>query len=395
MSNSSRLDLLDALRGCAIVAIMLLHNVEHFNLMVPVPGTPNWLAMADHFVLAAGYLLFGGKAYAVFALMFGVTFYLQFRSRALQGEDFRARFAWRLLLLFGFGMVNTLFYDGDILSLYAVLGFTLIPVAGLGNRALLAIAIVLSLQLWQWGVLAVALTEPPHALGAPAADAYFIRSAEYLANGTVLQVWWGNLTNGKMATIVWSWEAGRLLQIPALFMVGMVLARQERFHVSEANRQFWRRAFVWGLLALIPLAALKASLPAWIANEAVRRPLGSIVQSWAQLAALPVLLSCLILAYHAGFAGRLFAWLSPMGRMSLTSYMSQSLVGTFLYYGFGLALYRTAGPALSLLIGVVMIGAQIVFSIWWLRTHRQGPLEALWHRATWIGSEKHARRLAT
>ncbi|HEY0060653.1 MAG TPA: DUF418 domain-containing protein [Telluria sp.] len=388
MSNSGRLDLLDALRGFAIAAIMILHNVEHFNLYAPAENVPAWLAMIDKFVMVAAYLMVGGKAYAIFALLFGVTFYLQFHRRAFQGEDFRPRFAWRLVLLLGFGLVNSVFYDGDILSLYAVLGFALIPVASLSNRTLLLIAAVLSLQLWQWGALAQALNEAPHALGAPASDQYFIRSAQYLAHGSAPQVWWGNLTNGKMATIVWSWEAGRLFQIPALFMVGLVLARQQRFQVNAANRQFWRRVFVCALLALVPLAILKSQLPAWLANEALRRPLESIFQSWIQLASMPVLLAVLILAYHAGLVKKVFACLSPMGRMSLTSYITQSIAGTFVYYGFGLGAYRTAGASLSLLIGFAMIGAQIGLSIWWLRSHRQGPLEALWHKLTWVGKKE-------
>lgn len=386
MNNSGRLDLLDASRGFAIAAIMLLHNVEHFNLFAPVEGVPPWLAAIDRDVLSLGFLLFGGKAYAVFALLFGVTFYLQYRSRARLGEDFRARFAWRLLLLLGFGTVNSMFYDGDILSLYAVLGLTLIPVATLGNRALLAIAVLLSLQPWHWGAVAEALTQAPHALPPPAYEAYYARSAHYLAHGSAWEVWWGNLTNGKMATIVWSWEVGRVLQIPALFMVGVVLARQERFYVSDANRRFWKRTLVLALLVLVPLVLLKGQLGGWFPNEALRRPLKLILQAWVNLAALPVLLSLLILAYHAGVAARLYAWLSPLGRMSLTSYMVQSVAGSLVYYGFGLGLYRTTGATVSLLIGLSMIAAQIAFSAWWLRRHRQGPLEALWHKATWAGA---------
>ena len=64
---------------------------------------------------------------------------------------------------------------------------------------------------------------------------------------------------------------------------------------------------------------------------------------------------------------------------------TQSLVGSTLYHGFGFALYKVTGPTMCLMIGVTLVMLQGSFSAWWLRRHQQGPLEALWHRATWWG----------
>ena len=143
---SSRLDLLDALRGFAIVSIMLLHNIEHFDLYFTPQGTPGWLAAIDKVVWDSMFFLFGGKSYAIFALLFGVTFYIQFQGRAARGEDFRPRYAWRLVLLLCFGLFNSMVYHGDILSMYAVLGLALIPVARLRSAVVFAIAVILLLQ---------------------------------------------------------------------------------------------------------------------------------------------------------------------------------------------------------------------------------------------------------
>jgi uncharacterized protein len=76
-----------------------------------------------------------------------------------------------------------------------------------------------------------------------------------------------------------------------------------------------------------------------------------------------------------------------MGRMSLTSYMTQSVVGTTLYYGFGFGLYAVTGTVAALSIGITLAVLQGTFSAWWLRHHKQGPLETLWHRLTWIGRQ--------
>ena len=85
------------------------------------------------------------------------------------------------------------------------------------------------------------------------------------------------------------------------------------------------------------------------------------------------------------YCWRMLAFFSPLGRMSLTSYVVQSIVGTALYYGYGLGLYRYTGATLALAVGIVLALLQRQFSVWWLRSHAQGPLEMLWHRATWYG----------
>lgn len=70
--------------------------------------------------------------------------------------------------------------------------------------------------------------------------------------------------------------------------------------------------------------------------------------------------------------------------MSLTNYLSQSLIGGFLFYNWGLGLYRYTGITVCILIGVGIFFIQFCFCRWWLRSHPQGPLEWLWKKATWI-----------
>lgn len=384
-TNPSRLDVIDALRGFAIVSIMLLHNIEHFDFYFSPAGLPAWLMAVDKVIWDSLFFLFGGKSYAIFALLFGMTFFIQHRNRELRGEDFRPRFAWRLVLLLAFGLFNSMFYHGDILSIYAVLGFALIPVARLRSGAVLVIAIILLLQPYAWVEVIQALPAPNEKLADPASWAYFGRANEYFANGSAFQVWWGNLTNGKIGVIRWSWENGRIFQIPALFMLGMLAGRKGMFDLSDENKKRWGRVLVIAVLAFIPLYLLKTYPAAWNIGDAVRRPLLVIVTSWSNVAFMAVLV--------AGFALLFYSWrrlaiFSPLGRMSLTSYVVQSIIGTSIYYGFGLGMYKYTGASYALAIGIVLALLQRQFSIWWLRDHQQGPLETLWHRATWAGTAR-------
>ncbi|MTV39305.1 DUF418 domain-containing protein [Duganella radicis] len=385
-NNASRLDVIDALRGFAIVSIMLLHNIEHFDFYFTPAGLPDWLKAVDKVIWDSLFFLFGGKSYAIFALLFGMTFYIQYHNRAVRGEDFRPRFAWRLVLLLGFGMLNSMFYHGDILSIYAVLGFALIPVARLSNRWVLAIAVVLLLQPYAWIEVIQALPNPDQKLADPASWAYFGAANEYFAKGTAAQVWWGNLTNGKVGVIRWSWENGRIFQIPALFMLGMLAGRKGVF--KEGNNAFWRKTLVVAVLAFIPFYTLKTWPELLGVGQAVGRPLQTIITSWSNVAFMAILVSTFSLLFYSQLWLEVF---SPLGRMSLTSYVVQSIVGTSIYYGFGLGMYQYTGASFALLIGIMLAVVQRQFSVWWLARHAQGPLETLWHRMTWVGGTSLVR----
>jgi len=381
-ANSSRLDVIDALRGFAIVSIMLLHNIEHFDFYFLPAGLPAWLVAVDKMIWDSLFFLFGGKSYAIFALLFGLTFYIQDHNRELRGEDFRARFAWRMVLLLGFGLFNSMFYHGDILSIYAVLGLALIPVARLRSGVVLCIAALLLLLPHAWVEFFQALPNPDEKLADPASWAYFGRAEKYMAHGSAFDVWTGNLSNGKIGVIRWSWENGRIFQIPALFMLGMLAGRKGLFIPSIPNKIFWRKTLLIAVLAFIPLYLLKSNPDLWHIGAAVRRPLLVIVTSWSNVAFMAVLVSSFTLLSYAGNWLGIF---SPLGRMSLTSYVVQSIVGTSIYYGFGLGMYQYTGASFALAIGLTLAVLQRQFSVWWLRGHKQGPLETLWHKATWIG----------
>ena len=118
-----RIHSIDALRGFALIGIMLLHCMERFDLtLVPEVNSPFWQCV-DKGVYDTVYFLFSGKAYAIFSFLFGLSFYMQMDSQAQKGNDFRMRFVWRLILLFLFGYINGLVYMGEFFVVYAVLGF--------------------------------------------------------------------------------------------------------------------------------------------------------------------------------------------------------------------------------------------------------------------------------
>ena len=385
--DSSRLHVVDALRGFAIVSIMLLHNIEHFDFYYKPEGLPLWMVTLDKGIWDTLFFLFGGKSYAIFALLFGLTFFIQSDNQARRGRDFRGRFAWRLMLLLLFGIINSSFYQGDILMIYAVIGLVLIPVARLGGRSVFWIALILMLQPYEWFSLIKGLQDPGATLADPVSWSYFSRTGEYITGDSLLMTWVGNLTIGKPAVLYWNWENGRVFQTASLFMFGMLAGRRKLFVQSDTSGNFWSRTLLVASVAFIPLFIIKSNIEGWIGHEAISRPASTIVTSWSNMAFMLVLVSGFVLLYwNTRLHGTLNIF-STYGRMSLSNYVMQSVLGTFIYYGYGLGLYKYTGATLCLIIGILLAVMQGCFSAWWLRHHNKGPLETLWHNATWIGAK--------
>jgi len=101
-----------------------------------------------------------------------------------------------------------------------------------------------------------------------------------------------------------------------------------------------------------------------------------------------VLVSGFVLLFQTKTFERILNIFSSIGKMSLSNYIIQSILGSFIYYGFGLGLYQYTGATTCLLIGVTLGTLQGFFSTWWMKNHKQGPLERIWHKLTWIGTDK-------
>jgi uncharacterized protein len=386
-SNHSRLIVVDALRGFAIVSIMLLHNIEHFDVYYNPANLSSWMQALDKGIWESLFFLFGGKSYAIFALLFGLTFFIQSDNQERKGKDFRTRFAWRLCLLLGFGLINSAFYQGDILTIYAIIGFFLIPVAKLNSKLVFGIALFLMLQPFEWFNYFIALQNPATKLADPVSWSYFGKTGEYITGNSLVNVWIGNLTNGKLAVYNWVWENGRVFQTLSLFMFGMLAGRKALFADSDKNKRFWKRTLIISAIVFIPLFIIKNSLGGWLDNESIRRPISVIETSWSNMAFMLVLVSGFVLLFQTKFFNKILNVFSSIGRMSMSNYIIQSIIGSSIYYGFGLGLYKYTGSTYCLFIGVVLAILQGYFSSWWMKKHSQGPLETLWHKATWIGSK--------
>lgn len=390
LSKIPRIEVVDALRGFAVLAIILVHNLEHFIFPVyPDAATqPGWLNILNEGVFSVTFSLFAGKAYAIFALLFGFTFYIQYTNQQRKGKDFGYRFLWRLLLLTLFATLNAAFFPaGDVLLLFCVVGLFLFLVRKWSDKAVLIAAIFLLLQPVEWFHYIAGLFNPEYTLPNLGVGAMYDEVAAYTKEGNFWEFIVGNVTLGQKASLFWAIGAGRFLQTAGLFMLGLLIGRKQLFVTSESNMRFWVKALIVSAVAFGPLYQLKVLLYDNADAAMIKQTVGVVMDMWQKFAFTIVLVASFVLLYQKDSFKKLTAGLRFYGKMSLTNYISQSILGAIIYFPFGLYLAPYCGYAVSLLIGFVLFLLQVSFCKWWLKSHKQGPLESVWHRLTWINSK--------
>ena len=388
VSRHARVDVADVLRGLAVMGIVLLHSIEHFNFY-SYPDTSAqsaWLTFADRSVWDGLFFMFGGKAYAVFALLFGFSYFIQWDNQRLRGKDFRLRFCWRLVLLFLLGNLNAAFFTAEVLVLYSLAGFTLPLVCRLKDRWLLAIACVLLVQPLPLYYAIRAAVDPSFVTPVLPTGDLWAATFAVQSGGSFWETVRVNLWQGQLASLAWAWDNGRVFQTIALFIIGFLMGKRGWF--LREKLKVWNKVLCGSLVAFFPLYGLAGLLPEFITSEQVRVPLLLVVSSLHKFAFMLLLVSAVIQAYYRTDMRGLLSRIIPYGKMSLTNYITQSMFGSLLYYHWGFDLHDDVTITGSLLIGMAFFLVQWLFCRWWLSRHSHGPLEQLWKTATWIGRRK-------
>lgn len=384
INKTPRIEVVDALRGFAVMAILLVHSLEHFIFPVYPEQSHAWLNILNDGVFNVTFSLFAGKAYAIFALLFGFTFYVQSYNQQQKGKDFGYRFLWRLVLLLGWATLNAAFFPaGDVLLLFAIVGVVLFLVRKWNDKAILIAAVLFLLQPVEWYHYIASLINPSHAIPDLGVGAMYGEVAAYTKAGNFGEFLWQNITLGQKASLLWAVGAGRVWQTAGLFLIGLYIGRKQLFVTSETNNRIWVKILIISAICFAPLYQFK-DLVMQNDSKLITQTVGTAFDMWQKLAFTLVLIASFVLLYQREAFKKGVANLRFYGKMSLTNYVSQSIIGAIIYFPFGLYLAPYCGYALSLLIGLVLFFLQVWFCRWWLSHHKQGPLESIWHKWTWM-----------
>ena len=363
---NTRINVADALRGIAVAGIILYHSVEHFDIFTKEPIV--YTLPCDQQVGSVLAWLLSGKMYGIFAMLFGLSFFIMNDNQQQKGKSFSGRFAWRMCLLFAFGLVNVAFYDGDILMLYAVYGLLLIPISYLPSRAVWCIIGLLAIQPVELFCLLSGTTIDHTTL-----FEIYNKTISLHETGSFWENAINNLRCGFELNLRFNVFSGRLTQLLCLFILGMQLGRHRFFYNEGRNLHWWH--VILGMSALVVVALSVVDFG----------NLSSFLTPIYNLSILLTIVSAVVSAWYAfGGVRSVLRHLCFFGRMSLTNYLLQSIIGSFIFCGYGLGCYRLVGITYAVLIGLAMVVVQYLFGRYWFRNHPRGPLEGLWRKLTWM-----------
>ena len=146
------------------------------------------------------------------------------------------------------------------------------------------------------------------------------------------------------------------------------------FYSNEGrNLQIWHQLLWRSALVVVVLSIVDFSeIASWL------NPIYNLM-------ILMMIVSAIVSAWYASEGVRkVLHHLCIFGRMSLTNYLLQSIIGCAIFCGYGLACYRHLGVTYAVMVGCGMVVCQYLFARYWFSNHPRGPLEGLWRKLTWM-----------
>ncbi len=409
VKSGERIQLIDSLRGFALLGILLVNMALFINpvykVLLPLPpDTPMWDRAASWLIQ----LLAEGKFFPLFSLLFGLGFAIQFSRAQERNKRIVPVYLRRMFVLLLIGLAHAfLIWTGDILVVYALLGFVLILFRKARPRTLLIWIGIIATGYFLLMTLGVAAIELGRMFPEGAAsldqsiaeqEAFFrdeaARAAQIYSQGSFAEITAQRVR--EYFTFMSLGAAGMLPSVFMMFLVGLYFGKRRVFFEIEENLTFFRRITWWGLAIGLPASLIYATVMATTSISQFDFNLTTYVGTLGMVFGGPALTlfyvgALTLLSRRQLWADRLQI-LAPVGRMALTNYLLQSIICTLIFYGYGLGLQGQIGAAAGLVLTFLIFGLQIPFSHWWMARFRYGPFEWLWRSLTYMRLQPMARR---
>ena len=390
VAPTSRIVEIDMVRGFALFGVLLV-NMYGFGA-----DSIAWDSPIDRLAFGVMRVFFEAKSWTLFSILFGLGFAVQLQRAGARGVPILPAYLRRLAVLFAIGAAHALLYDGDILMLYAELGLVLLVVRRLPTRGLLLLALGLVLVfpvvrfMESWGQPAE--TEEIESVAEARAGLEEDKRTHVYATGSLAEVAADNASASPADPLedIDTPESG--LAVFAMFLVGFSVGRSRILHDIPGHKAAIARVRAWGLgLGFAAMAAERVlAVSAGYAVFRTQRAgpgvqlAGDLLFAFGVVALALGYAATLVLAAQTPRGRAALAPLAGVGRLALTVYLTQTLVFTTLFYGYGFGQAFRMGPAAVTAWAVAIFGAQVVACQWWSRRFRFGPVEWLWRSLTYL-----------
>lgn len=387
VAAADRIEVIDILRGVALLGILLM-NMEALSGPLDLSFTgidPHWTGL-DYGVDAAIYVLVQGKFFTLFSLLFGAGFAIMAQRAEAARRDFTPFYLRRSAGLLLIGLCHALLvWSGDILVIYALVSLPLLATREAPQRWLPAMGLATYLCA---GVMMLLLGALVGMAAQVQGDGGSTASAIAQGQHTVelQRQAYGHGTFGQAvaqrASDLGTALSGALIigpEVLGMFLLGSWFARSGALAEPVRFERLYRRLRRVALPVGLALMLVSAAWVPYLAPGTFTPVTGAAYA----LSSVASLLMCL------GYLAWIVHWhqhlrvLAPMGRMALTQYILQSLVCTWVFYGYGLGAFETLPRAWQVPFALALFTLQVLLSHAWLRRFRFGPLEWIWRAMTY------------
>lgn len=390
---NDRIQLIDGLRGFALLGIILAHyGGWHAGWSLPQEVSAQYQNdVPTQIVMAFDGIFVTGKFFTFFSFLFGVSFGLMLVRNAENKGKFLVRFAWRITLLGFIGFLHHLHWRGDILSIYALIGYGLLLFVDASNRLILIVAILLVLNIparLQEAYMTLNHIDTGAMWGDIFDEAGNKRYLELIRRGE----YWPFLKDNLVAfpkKMQFQVLSGRLYITFGFFLLGFWFARKGLLQNFGVHRLFFRKTLIYTSSIVLTLVLIAIGLQlSGVFNDST--PPFWLTTLFSTL--YDLLNTSMVLFYVAGMSflfskeswQKIVEAMAVIGKMALTSYLTQTILAWFVFFGFGLDLLGRISPPIGYLIGIGVFLAQIIFSKFWLNRFYYGPVEWVWRSLTFF-----------
>ncbi|GLT19828.1 membrane protein [Vibrio zhanjiangensis] len=377
-NRDGRIDAIDMLRGFALVGILMANILWHSGFLdspMSVRIERLNVTFLDQALLFFTRLFVHGKFYYIYSLLFGLGFYILYSRYKGNERVFPYYFVKRQSILFLIGCIHALFiWWGDILRYYAILGVLLMLVRDWSTRSLLILSATLLL-------LPVAQDIAKYyGISTPTIDLAHGFKKSQLYSLYQQGEWFSANFQRLIFAIESNFNTGRLYKSTSMFLLGYCFGRTEFFSSSDAKQRMKVQLMIAAIIVAFPAGILKAMMQ--YTAISIKPELRSIALELLYL----ISVTGMALGYAAAIAyfsehlkrAKLGNAFCILGRLPLTNYLMQSLIGLLLFHATGL--FSKLSLSWVYLIALAIILGQLLFSHHWLKSHKTGPIEEIWRK---------------
>ena len=396
VSLSERSDILDVLRGLALLGV-LLDNVFGFTgwgflTQANREALSTW--PADGIIGLLEQTFINGKFYSLFSLLFGIGFSIILIRNEQKGINPLKIFYRRLFILLIIGAGHLfLLWEGDILFLYALIGMLLPLFRKCSDKTLLIWAVALIASPILFDIVSVffhykngnfleAMAQSiDKKTGLPIDDTY----GQYLyKDGSGWQEWRNWQASGWLYRYSYILDSNRIPKVLGMFLIGFYAGRKMIYANLENYVSIFKLLRRWGLIIGIPSAIACTYFEFF--GKHIPDAMGLAHTIFYAISVVPLCLayvSVICLQWIKMKGNSKWKILAPMGRMALTNYLLQTILGITIYYGIGLGFGGNIGPTIFIPVSLGVYVLQIIYSTWWLKYFNYGPFEWVWRMLTY------------